>query len=132
MKEATKEGSVSLEGLMLLVRELQQQVLESRIELRDMAREAVIASKPTLNRDEAAAYMGVSKSAVNRYCKDKILTYHIGKGGGMSYFDKEELDRFMHATKISRNEEVSRFAQERLLDMHDRRTEPRSFLSANA
>lgn len=132
MKEMTKEDGVSLEGLMLLVRELQQQILESRIELRDMAREAMIASKPTLNRDEAAAYMGVSKSAVNRYCKDRILTYHIGKGGGMSYFDKDELDRFMHATKISRREEVSRFAHQKIREMCERRTEPRSFLAANA
>ncbi len=125
----TKENGVDLEGLMLLVKDLQNEILQSRMILQDIAKENTIAIKQTLNRKEAAAYLGVSVSAVNRYCRDRVITYYIA--GGMSYFDRSELDSFMHTTKISKSDEIRRLMEKRFQGLRERRAEPRSFLAAN-
>lgn len=125
----TKENGVDLEGLMLLVKDLQNEILQSRMILQDIAKENTIAIKQTLNRKEAAAYLGVSVSAVNRYCRDRVITYYIA--GGMSYFDRSELDSFMHTTRMGKSDEMRRLAEKRFRDLRERREEPRSFLAAN-
>lgn len=127
--EMTKENGVDLEGLMLLVKDLQNEILQSRMILQDIAKENTIAIKQTLNRKEAAAYLGVSVSAVNRYCRDRVITYYIA--GGMSYFDRSELDSFMHTTRMGKSDEMRRLAEKRFRDLRERREEPRSFLAAN-
>lgn len=128
--EMTKEkNGAGFEELMLLVKELQNEVLKSRSELKAMAKEGMIATKQTLNRKEAAAYMGVSVSAMDRYCKNRVITYYIA--GGMSYFDKSELDSFMHTTRMGKSDEMRRLAEKRFRDLRERQEEPRSFLAAN-
>ena len=123
-----KDGA-NFEELMLLVKELQDEVRKSRLELEAMAKEGMIAAKQTLNRKEAAAYMGVSVSAMNWYCKNRVITYYIA--GGMSYFDKSELDSFMHTTRVGKSDEMRQLAEKRFRELRKRQEEPRSFLAAN-
>lgn len=126
MNGETEEKKVSLVDILSLVKEVQQKML--RLE-NDMANRASMYFKETMTRKEAAAYLGVSMATINRYCRRRVITYHISEG--LSYFDKEELDRFMHATKISREEDVARAARRKIMEVRERKIEPRSFLAAN-
>lgn len=126
MNGETEEKKVSLVDVLSLVKEVQQQML--RLE-NDMANRASMYFKKTMTRKEAAAYLGVSRATMDRYCKRRVITYYMSEG--LSFFDKEELDRFMHATKISREEDIARATRRKIMEVREKKFEPRSFLAAN-
>ncbi len=84
-----------------------------------------IAAKDMLTREEAAAYMGVTVSGMNKYCSEKVISY--SKSAGKSYFKKSDLLAFMQSTEVKSNEQVQAEAAARLREKNLRRIEPKSF-----
>lgn len=83
-------------------------------EIKEVANEVVkgtiFCTKTMLTTDEAAAYLGVSKSYIYRLTsRNEIPCYKpLGK---MCYFDRSELEEWLRSNRASTNSELSQQAQ---------------------
>lgn len=125
---ATETGTVVLDVLSLKkeIDGLRELLRDAVLQVKALRGEVALTAKPTLNRKEAAEFLGVSVNTLNQYCSKKAIPYHWSRQGGMTYFEKEDLLEFMHDTEV-REEEIGR------QDIVDgirlkrlRRTEPKS------
>jgi len=68
-------------------------------------------SKEVLTSDEAARYLGISKSYLYKLTmKQKIPHYKpLGK---MCYFNREELEQWLQTNRVATDEEISQQAQQ--------------------
>lgn len=67
--------------------------------------------KTTLTSAEAAAYMGCSKSYLYKLTMNREIPYYKAQGK-MSYFKRDELDRWLTRTRIKTNEEIAQEASD--------------------
>lgn len=83
-------------------------------EIKEIAKEVVnntiFCTKVMLTTDEAAAYLGVSKSYIYRLTsRNEIPCYKpLGK---MCYFDRSELEEWIRSNRAATNAEISQQAQ---------------------
>ena len=66
--------------------------------------------KEVLTADEAARYLGVSKSYLYKLTMRQLIP-HYKPTGKLCYFNRAELERWLQNNKIATSEELSSFAQ---------------------
>lgn len=68
-------------------------------------------TKEVLTTDEAARYMGVSKSYLYKLTMNQKIPYYkpLGK---MCYFNRQELEQWLQNNRTSTDEELSQRAQQ--------------------
>ena len=78
--------------------------------------------KEVLTSDEAARYMGVSKSNLYKLTMTKQIPHY--KTGKLCYFNRQELERWLQSNRIATGEELSQKAQSYIL--HKNKYQPTS------
>lgn len=70
-----------------------------------------LCTKEVLTADEAAKYMGVSKSYLYKLtCKQEIP--HYKPMGKMCYFNRQELEAWLQRNRVATDEEISQKAND--------------------
>lgn len=67
-------------------------------------------TKEVLTSDEAASYMGVSKSYLYKLTMEKKIP-HYKPMGKMVYFNRQELEYWLQANRVATDEELNQQAQ---------------------
>ena len=68
-------------------------------------------TKEVLTSDEAAAYMGISKSYLYKLTMQQKIP-HYKPLGKMCYFNREELERWLQTNRVATDAEISEQAQQ--------------------
>ena len=63
--------------------------------------------KEVLTSDEAAKYLGVSKSALYKWCMLRQIPHFKSPTGKLTYFNRCEIEAWMQSQKVSTDEELS-------------------------
>ena len=83
-------------------------------EINELAREVIegtiYCTKKILTTDEAAAYMGISKSYLHKLTMRREIPFYKPMGK-MCYFDRNELEDWITCNRASTNEELNQRAQ---------------------
>ena len=80
--------------------------------IKDLLAEVQGSPKEVLTSDEAAKYLGISKSALYKMTMNRRLPYYKSEGGKLIYFDRVELIEWMKAHKVATQEELEAKAKE--------------------
>lgn len=72
----------------------------------DEIKQVIYLQKNTLTLNEAAAYLGLSKSHLYHLCAERGIPHYKGQGGKFTYFDKTELDNWAKCRKVATAEEL--------------------------
>lgn len=67
-------------------------------------------TKEVLTSEEAANYMGVSKSYLYKLTMEKKIP-HYKPMGKMVYFNRQELEQWLQANRVATDEDLSQQAQ---------------------
>lgn len=70
-----------------------------------VADKTIFCTKEVLTSDEAAKYMGISKSYLYKLTMKREIP-HYKPMGKVVYFDREELEEWLKRNKISTEEEI--------------------------
>lgn len=66
--------------------------------------------KEVLTSDEAARYLGVSKSCLYKWTMSRQIP-HYKPNGKMCYFNRKEVEAWMQSNRVQTDEEISQQAQ---------------------
>ena len=88
----------------------EEQILQ---ELRELRAETQAAARPILTIDEAAQFMGVSKSHIYKLTFEKRIPYYKSEGGRYTYFKREELVQYLTAVRVPTAAELETQAETR-------------------
>ena len=69
-----------------------------------------VNTKEVLTTDEAASYMGVSKSCLYKLTMEKRIP-HYKPMGKMCFFNRKEIEMWLQANRVATDEELSQDAQ---------------------
>lgn len=69
-----------------------------------------VNTKEVLTTDEAASYMGVSKSYLYKLTMEKRIP-HYKPMGKMCFFNRKEIEMWLQANRVATDEEISQQAQ---------------------
>lgn len=90
-----------------LILELLNQLLK-RIELIE---EKIINPKKTLNSKEAAKYLGIKLSWLDKLCSRNLITFY--KTGKLRYFKQDDLDKYLSKDIVKSEDDLDREADEK-------------------
>lgn len=79
--------------------------------LTELINTKISLGKDVLTSDEAATYMGVSKSYLYKLTMERKIP-HYKPMGKMVYFSRQELEQWLLTNKVATDEELSQQAQE--------------------
>ena len=79
-------------------------------EIKDLLQEVQGSPKEVLTSDEAAAYLGISKSALYKLTMSKKIPFY--KSAKLCYFDRQEIIDWMKANRVATQEELDAKARE--------------------
>lgn len=65
-----------------------------------------INTKSVLTTEEAAKYLGVTKSAIYKLTMGRKIPHYRSQGGKLLYFQREEIERWATSCRIATNEEL--------------------------
>lgn len=71
---------------------------------------SIICQKEVLTSDEAAQYMGISKSYLYKLTMRQQIP-HFKPRGKMCYFNRTELEQWLQSNRISTDSEISQRAE---------------------
>ena len=82
-------------------------------EIKDLLQEVQQGSpKEVLTSDEAAAYLGVSKSCIYKLTMGRKIPHYKSEGGKLCYFDRQEIINWMKAHRVATQEELQAQAKQ--------------------
>ena len=70
----------------------------------------IFTTKEVLTSDEAARYLGISKSYLYKLTMRQLIP-HYKPLGKMCYFNRQELEAWLQANRVSTSEEIDQKAQ---------------------
>lgn len=70
----------------------------------------IFCTKEILTSDEAAKYMGISKSYLYKLTMRQIIP-HYKPMGKMCYFNRAELEQWLQSNRVSTSADINRLAQ---------------------
>ena len=70
----------------------------------------IFTTKEVLTSDEAARYLGISKSYLYKLTMRQLIP-HYKPLGKMCYFNRQELEAWLQANRVSTSEEIEQEAQ---------------------
>ena len=82
----------------------QQEIKQTASELADRV---IFTTKEVLTSDEAARYMGISKSYLYKLTMTRKIP-HYKPTGKVCYFDRRELEDFLRSGRVSMNETIDK------------------------
>lgn len=65
-----------------------------------------VNSKTVLTSDEAARYLGMTKSNLYKLTMGRKIPFYRGQGGKMLYFKREEIEEWATTNKVATQEEL--------------------------
>jgi excisionase family DNA binding protein len=71
----------------------------------------IFCTKEVLTSDEAARYLGISKSYLYKLTMQQKIP-HYKPMGKMCYFNREELEQWLQSNRVATDEEISQQAQQ--------------------
>lgn len=71
----------------------------------------IFCTKEVLTSDEAARYLGISKSYLYKLTMQQKIP-HYKPMGKMCYFNREELEQWLQTNRVATDEEISQQAQQ--------------------
>lgn len=83
--------------------------------LQEIKDAALLAAKPILTMDDAAAFMGVTKCNLYKLVSAKRIPHYKSVGGKFTYFKRTELEQWLTAVRVPTNEELAEQAATRSL-----------------
>lgn len=85
-----------------------------KAELREVAdliiANTIFCTKAVLTSDEAARYLGITKSCLYKMTMSRALPFYK-PGGKLCYFDRAELENWLRSNRIATDEEMEHQAQ---------------------
>ncbi|MBR6018098.1 MAG: helix-turn-helix domain-containing protein [Paludibacteraceae bacterium] len=75
-------------------------------ELQEIKAAALLAAKPILTMQDAAAFMGVTKCNLYKLVSAKRIPHYKSQGGKFTYFKRVELEQWLTAVRVPTNEEL--------------------------
>ena len=79
-------------------------------EIKNLLQEVQGSPKEVLTSDEAAAYLGISKSALYKLTMGRKIPFY--KSAKLCYFDRQEIINWMKAHRVATQEELQAQAKE--------------------
>ena len=67
--------------------------------------------KEVLTSDEAARYLGVSKSCLYKWTMNRQIPHYKSPSGKMNFFRRAEIEAWMQSCRVATNEELEQQAQ---------------------
>ena len=68
-------------------------------------------TKEVLTSDEAASYLGVSKSCLYKWTMSRAIPHYKSPSGKMCYFNRKEVEAWMQSNRVATDEELEQQAQ---------------------
>lgn len=65
-----------------------------------------VNTKAVLTSDEAARYLGITKSALYKMTMGRRIPYYRSKGGKLLYFQREEIEQWATSCKVMTEDEL--------------------------
>lgn len=65
-----------------------------------------VNTKAVLTTDEAAKYLGVTKSAIYKLTMGRKIPHYRSQGGKLLYFQREEIEQWATSCRIATQEEL--------------------------
>ena len=79
-------------------------------EIKDLLAEVQGSPKEVLTSDEAAAYLGISKSALYKLTMGRKIPFY--KSAKLCYFDRQEIIDWMKSNRVATQDELAAKAKE--------------------
>lgn len=92
---------------------LEEKILQ---ELQEIKEAAAFNAKQVLTMEEAARFMGVSKSNLYKLVSEKRVPYYKSAAGRLTYFKREELAQWLTAVRVPTGEELEAQAVARAIE----------------
>lgn len=67
--------------------------------------------KEVLTSDEAARYLGVSKSCLYKWTMSRQIPHYKSPTGKMCFFNRKEIEAWMQSQRVATNDELEQQAQ---------------------
>ena len=91
---------------------------ENLIQMADLISANIIGTqKEVLTSDEAARYLGVSKSCLYKLTMSRTIPHFKSPTGKMCYFNRKEIEAWMQSQRVSTDDELEQQAQKRVRRM---------------
>ena len=85
--------------------------MEKTKELADLITAHSINTKEVLTTEEAAMYLGVSKSCLYKWTMSRAIPHYKSPTGKMCFFNRKELEIWMQSNRVATDEELTQQAQ---------------------
>ena len=80
---------------------------EDMKQLADLITANIISTtKEVLTTDEAARYLGVSKSCLYKWTMDRAIPHYKSPSGKMCYFNRKEIEAWMQSAQVKTKREL--------------------------
>jgi excisionase family DNA binding protein len=79
-------------------------------ELRELKNLTLLSAKQALTMNDTALLTGLSKSHIYKLVCAKRIPYYKGEGGKLTYFDKDELNKWLLQHRVKTSDEVEQDA----------------------
>ena len=66
-----------------------------------------LCTKEVLTSDEAAKYLGISKSALYKYTMNRLIPHYKSPTGKLCFFNRKEIERWAQSCKVMTEEELT-------------------------
>ncbi len=71
----------------------------------------IFCTKEVLTSDEAARYLGVSKSCLYKWTMTRAIPHYKSPTGKMCFFNRKEVEGWMQSNRVQTNGELEQQAQ---------------------
>ena len=71
----------------------------------------IFCTKEVLTSDEAAKYLGVSKSALYKWTSERKIPHFKSPTGKMCFFNRQEVEAWMQSQRVKTDRELEAQAQ---------------------
>ena len=80
-------------------------------ELAELITAHSINTKEVLTTEEAAMYLGISKSCLYKWTMSRAIPHYKSPTGKMCFFNRKELEIWMQSNRVATDEELTQQAQ---------------------
>lgn len=77
----------------------------------EISANTILIKKEVLTSDEAARYLGVSKSCLYKWTMDRQIPHYKSPTGKLCFFNRKEIESWMQSIKVRTDEELDSDAQ---------------------
>lgn len=71
----------------------------------------IFCTKEVLTSDEAAKYLGVSKSSLYKWTMSRSIPHYKSPTGKMCFFNRKEIEAWMQSQRVATDDELEQQAQ---------------------